>query len=189
MSRREEDQHETEMHETKMPEEEMQEDEPVRMYSLEELDELTDEVRREEDLKAIDTAHTDGSTTNPHQAQEQGLVYDPPSDPPVIPSDDLQGAEIATGFASSMEEANADVRDLPPRVDNQDLDLEEDIRVALRNNSETTHLSDVDVTVRNGVAYLRGTVFSDDDIAIVHYIVRDLEGVRDVRNELEVDVG
>ncbi len=141
---------------------------------------------KQQDLQAIDTAHTDGSTTDPHQAQEQGLVYDPPSDPPVLPSDDLQGAEIATGFASSMEASDPGVVDLPDRVDNQDLDLEEDIRMALRFNSETSHLTDVEVMVRNGMAYLSGTVVSEDDIAIVQYLVRDLEGVRDVHNDLRI---
>jgi hypothetical protein len=154
------------------------------IYSYEELEEVTDDLRKERDLKAIDTAHTDGSTTDPHQAQEQGLVYDPPSDPPVLPSDDPQGAEVAAGFASSMEASNPDVLDLPDRVDNQDLDLEENIQTALRNNSETSHLTDISVTVRNGIAHLNGHVVSEDDIAIVHYLVRDLDGVQDVRNNL-----
>ena len=55
---------------------------------------------------------------------------------------------VATGFAPSMEEANPDVRVLPDRVDNQDLDLEDDIRTVLRNNSETGHLADVQVARR-----------------------------------------
>lgn len=156
-------------------------------YSLEALDEAAEELRREwEAGEMVDTAHTDGSTSNPHQAQEQGLVYDPPSDPPVLPSDDPQGASVATGFASSMEAANPDVRVLPDRVDNQDLDLEGDIRTVLRNNSETGHLTDVQVRVENGAVLLFGTVLSEEDIAIVQYMVRDLEGVRSVRNELQV---
>lgn len=162
------------------------EEDPILTYSLEELDEVTDELRKEQDLQAIDTAHTDGSTTDPHQAQEQGLVYNSPSDPPVLPSNDPQGAEVAAGFASSMEASNPDVVDLPDRVDNQDLDLEEDIRTALQLNSETANLTNVRARVREGVAYLRGTVTSQDDIAIVHYLVRDLDGVRDVRNHLAV---
>ena len=83
-----------------------------------------------------------------------------------------------------MEASNPDVLDLPDRVDNQDLDLEEDIQTALRNNSETGHLTDISVTVRSGIAYLNGHVVSEDDVAIVHYLVRDLDGVQDVRNNL-----
>lgn len=162
------------------------EEQSIETYSIEALYELADILRKEQDIEAINTAHTDGSTTNPHQAQEQGLVYDPPTDPPVLPSDDRQGAEIAVGFASSMEEIDPGVTDLPERVDNQDLDLEQDIRIALKNNSETAHLSDVEVSVQNGVARLYGSVFSEDDIAIVHYFLRDLKGVREVRSRLQV---
>ncbi|MFZ1754938.1 MAG: BON domain-containing protein [Caldilineaceae bacterium] len=154
------------------------------IYSIEALEELKEELRVERDLKAIDTAHTDGSTTNPHQAQEQGLVYNPPSDPPVLPSDDPQGARIAAGFADSMEAIDPNAVDLPERVDNQDLDLEEDILTALQNNSETAHLSDVTAEVNNGVAFLRGTVPSADDIPRVDDIVSRLEGIYEVRNQL-----
>jgi osmotically-inducible protein OsmY len=53
-------------------------------------------------------------------------------------------------------------------------------------NSETTHLDDVRVYVRDGVAYLRGTVLVEDDISIVEEFVRDLDLVEDIENELEV---
>lgn len=161
-------------------------DESISVYSLEAGYAAANEQRNTTGTEAIDTAHTDGSTSDPHQAQEQGLVYDPPSDPPVVPSDDLQGAEIAAGFASSMEETNPDVMVLPDRVDNQDLDLESDIKTALHYNSETSHLQNIEVTVREGIAHLAGTVVSEDDIAIVDYLVRDLTGIRDVRNDLQV---
>ncbi len=168
------------------PEEEAPQEE-IEEVSLEELEELANARRRARDADDLyDTAHTDGSTTNPYLAQQQGLVYDPPSDPPVLPSDDPEGIEIAAGFASSMEETNPDVEDLPRRVDNQDLDLEEDIYTVLHNNSETGHLHHVKAVVRNGIVHLYGTVFSNEDIAIVEYMVRDLEGVADVRNELSV---
>lgn len=168
-------------------EEDQPQEAPIEEYSLEELDELTDELKAKQDAEGlVDTAHTDGSTANPQLAQEQGLVYEPPSDPPVLPSDDPQGAEIAAGYASSMEEANPDVEDLPPRVDNQDLDLEEDIATVLRNNSETGHLDDIEITVTNGIAWLRGTVTSREDIAIVQRIVGDVQGVVAVENDLEL---
>jgi hypothetical protein len=162
--------------------------EPFEEVSLEELEEQEYEARLALDADGlVDTAHTDGSTTNPQEAVEQGLVYTPPEDPPVVPSDDLQGVEIAAGFASSMEESNLDVSDLPDHVDNQDLDLEEDIATALRYNSETTNLTNIRLSVRDGIVFLAGTVESDDDIAVVDYLVRDIEGVRDVRNNLEVE--
>jgi len=161
---------------------------PIEEVSLEELEEREYMARLAADADGIiDTAHTDGSTTNPQEAQEQGLVYTPPDDPPVIPSDDLQGIEIAAGFASSMEEANLDVERLPARVDNQDLDLEDDIATALRFNSETSHLTGIRHAVREGIVFLAGTVESDDDIAVVDYLIRDIDGVVDVRNNLEVE--
>jgi len=155
--------------------------------SLEELEARTEELKREQDARAlIDTQHTDGSTTNPVEAQKQGLVYTPPHDPPVVPSDDLQNAEVGAGFATSMEASNPDVERLPDRVDNNDLDLEEDIQTALRLNSETTHLDKVTVQVHNGVATLQGTTVSREDIAIVDQMIRDLDGVVDVVNHLQV---
>lgn len=163
-------------------------DPPVEEVSFEDLMELQEEWSGEDTTwgDLIDTQHTDGSTTNPQHAQDQGLVYIPPDDPPVVPSDDLQGVEIAAGFAQSMEDADLDVLDLPDRVDDNDADLEEDVRMALRYNSETQHLNDVRAYVRNGIVYLRGTVVSEDDITIVDELVRDLDSVVDVDNQLEV---
>jgi hypothetical protein len=161
-------------------------DPPVVEVSFEEILELQEELEGDDTLgDMIDTAHTDGSTENVQMAMDQGLVYSPPMDPPVIPSDDLQGVEMAAGFASSIEDDELDVDDLPESVDEIDSDVEADIRKALRFNSETTHLDDVRVYVRNGVAYLRGTVIDEDDISLVEEFVRDLDAVDDIRNELE----
>jgi hypothetical protein len=154
--------------------------------SFEELLELQEELEGDDTLgDMIDTAHTDGSTDNVQMAMDQGLVYSPPTDPPVIPSDDLQGIEMAAGFASNIEDDEIDIEDLPESVDEIDADIEADIRKALRFNSETTHLDNVRIYVRNGVAYLRGTVVDEDDIGLVEDFVRDLDAVDDVRNELD----
>jgi hypothetical protein len=162
-------------------------DAPEVEVSYEELEEiLAEQVEDTMTGNPIDTQHTDGSTDDPYVAQDQGLVYTPPSDPPVLPSDDWQGAEIAAGFATSMEESDPDVEDLPDRVDNQDSDLAEDVATSLRYNSETSHLHHIRILVRNGIVRLRGTVFSNEDLAIVEEQVRDLAGVIDVQNELEV---
>jgi hypothetical protein len=161
-------------------------DAPTEEISLDELEELLGPGRDLAMEDIVDTQHGDGHTYNPHLAQDQGLVYTPPDDPPVLPSGDGQGARVAAGFSQSMEESNPDVVDLPARVDNNDLDLEEDIYVALQNNSETSHLADLHVRVRNGIAYIRGLVESEDDIARVADVVAYLDGVRDVITELEV---
>ena len=160
---------------------------PVVEVSFEEILELQEELEGDDSLgDMIDTAHTDGSTNNVQMAMDQGLVYTPPYDPPVIPSDDLQGAEIAAGFASSIEEDGIEVEDLPDLDDDNDAEVEEDLRRALQVNSETTHLDDVRIYIRDGIAYLRGTVLDDEDLSLVEEFIRDLDVVDDIRNELEV---
>jgi hypothetical protein len=129
----------------------------------------------------------DQITTNPLEAVEEGYPYTPPTDPPVLPSDDLEGAEIAVGFASSTEESSPDEEILPARVERGDLELERHVYTVLRNNSETQNLTDIRVSVRDGVVFIQGTVQSDDDIAIVDDIVNDLDGVIEVRNYLRLE--
>jgi hypothetical protein len=163
-------------------------DAPVVEISFEEIMELQDELDGEDALAGdlVDTAHTDGSTDNVHLAMDQGLVYTPPMDPPVVPSDDLQNVEIAAGFASSIED-EPEIANLPERVDDNDTDAEDDINRALRYNAETMHLDDVRVYVRDGVAYVRGSVMDDDDVAAVDELIRDLDIVDDIHIELDVE--
>jgi hypothetical protein len=132
------------------------------------------------------TKHREGHTYDPHQAWEQGLTYTPPTDPPTLPSDDEpQGVEIATGFAPSMESSDPDVERMPSEVDNSDLDLRDDVVLALRNNSETANLERIKVQVDGGVVNLLGVVPTEDDIGRAHNIVRELDGVVAVRNNLQ----
>jgi hypothetical protein len=164
-------------------------DAPVVEISFEEIMELQDELDDGDDVlmgDLVDTAHTDGSTDNVHLAMDQGLVYTPPMDPPVVPSDDLQNVEIAAGFASSIED-EPEIANLPDRVDDNDTDAEDDINRALRYNAETMHLDDVRVYVRDGVAFVRGSVMDDDDVAAVDELIRDLDIVDDIRIELDVE--
>ena len=149
-----------------------------------------DDVDFQEDLtseRAFDTKQSEGHTFDPWKAEDQGLTYTPPSDPPVVPSeDDPQGAEVAAGFAPSMEASGPDVEDVPGRVEDRNLDLEEDIYEALRYNSETRHLQDIRVYVHNGIVSLFGTVPSDGDLAQVYNVVGDLGGVIRIHNEIQV---
>ena len=144
----------------------------------------------EEDLATgtlVDTQHGQGHTYNPEEAWEQGLTYTPPDDPPILPSTDPQGVEIAAGFAPSMIESNPDEEELPTEVDNNDLDLEDNIYLILRNTSETTDLADqINISVVDGIVTLEGTVPSDADIALVDEIVSKVAGVVDIENLLEV---
>ncbi|HBY94589.1 MAG: BON domain-containing protein [Ardenticatenaceae bacterium] len=149
-----------------------------------------DDAEVERDLATeeyYDTQHGDGHTYNPIQAQQQGLTYTPPDDAPVLPSEDLQDAEIAAGYSPSMEASSPDAESLPLAVDNNDLDLQDDVYTALRNNSETATLNNVSVRVDDGIVTLLGTVPGDDDIARVFDIVSDLDGVIEVRNRLTIE--
>ena len=165
-------------------------DEPIIEVSLEEMYE--EEINNPDaDLaieELIDTQHTSGSTYDPYAAEDQGLVYTPPDDPPIIPSDNPMRVEMGIGFAQSMEESNPDIEELPANVDNNDLDLEDNIVTALRYNSETTTISDeVRVRVRRGVVRLYGTVADLQDVDLVEDVVRNMDGVVDVIYHLEVE--
>lgn len=134
----------------------------------------------------VDDELSQGQTNVPSEAIEDGLSYSPPSDPAVMPSEEPDSAEVGTGFAPSMEESGPDVDELPPHVDNNDLELEEDVYVALRNNSETAHLDNIDVRVADAVVYLRGSVPEQDDLGQGYAIVSELEGVREVVSRVEI---
>lgn len=154
------------------------------LISIEEEDVDVEEELAQEEI--FDTQKGEGHTYNPQQAADQGLTYTPPSDPATVPSDDLQGAEVAAGFAPSMEDSDPDQERLPDRIDDQDLDLQEDVYQALRYNSETAHLSDTRVLVREGVVSLFGTVPSEDDLGRIYSVVSELDGVVRVVNHLQV---
>jgi hypothetical protein len=168
-------------------EDEFPPDSDERLEGFEEED-----VDLEEDLageEEYDTQHGEGHTFDPYEADDQGLTYTPPTDPPIMLVDeDATGVEIAAGFAQSMEDIDPSVEDLPAEVDNNDLDLQQDIEEALRYNSETMHLDNVHVEVSDGVVTLTGTVPTMDDLGFVYEIVYDMDGVVEVRNDLETEV-
>lgn len=157
--------------------------------SLEELEE--DLIAREQEAEfdedgRVDTAHSDGTAYYPLKAQQQGLVYIPPDDPPVLPSDDLQGIEIAAGFAKDVELDDSRGEVPPDHVAGGDWDLQARITDMLRKSSLTNYLPDIRVRVRDGVVYLSGRVETLDDIDVVCSLIQDIDGVEDVEEELEV---
>lgn len=165
---------------------------PFIEVSLEEMEEENELRRREAELEIdgpIDTQHGDGSAYYAYEAIKQGLVYTPPDDPPVIPGNGFQDAEMAAGFGQSMEEED-DPRgeEMPAQFANSDYDLEEKINAALRKNSETSTFTDIQVDVEDGVVYLSGQVETLDDVDILVTVIRDLDGVVDVEENLEVEL-
>jgi osmotically-inducible protein OsmY len=61
------------------------------------------------------------------------------------------------------------------KIDN--LISEEDIYLALRMNSKTSHLNNIKVYVKQGVVTLLGQTSCEDDIVQVYDLVRDLDGI------------
>lgn len=138
--------------------------------------------------EAFGTQHSDGHTYNPHLASEQGLTYTPPYDPPVLPSDNLQGAKVNAGFAPTIEMAGLNARKYPQQVEKSDLDLQQDILLALRAKAQTANMADqIAVHVSDGIVTLFGRVQIFEDIGRVADIVYEIKGVRDVLNQLELD--
>ena len=163
-------------------------DTPTEEVSLEELEEIEAGLQRDlESDQIYDTQHTDGSTTNPEQAEEQGLVYIPPDDPPVIPSDDLQGVEIAAGFDDSLYGEDPRAEELPAQLWGNDEELEELVMTVLKHNSETSTMTDIRVAAQDGVVHLYGVVATDEEAAIVDQLVRDLDEVGEVVNHLDTE--
>lgn len=126
-----------------------------------------------------------GETDIPYVAEEEGLTYVPPTDPPVVPSDDPQGADIAAGTATSAlddgyTEGSAAIGD--------ESDLTNRIREALRADAATSTLADqVVIGAVGSTVVIRGTVDSLDDGDALVDVASRVEGVVDVRDETEVD--
>ncbi len=165
---------------------------PTEDLSLEALEEHFGARRREEELDEdgpVDTQHSDGSAYDVHAAQRQGLVYTPPDDPPILPSRDPQGVEIAAGFGRALEEVDDPLaEDLPDRFAGSDEHLAEQIRTALRINGETAQHEDIEVEVVDGVVYLSGKVETLDDVDNILSVVRNVSGVVDIEEGLLVDL-
>jgi osmotically-inducible protein OsmY len=66
-----------------------------------------------------------------------------------------------------------------------DDEIAENVLNAIRNDAYTTDL-DIDVTVENGIVYLRGRVNSLDDVEQAEEVAGSVEGVVDVEEELEI---
>lgn len=157
--------------------------------SLEALEERLAEEEREAEFDEdgpVDTQHGDGTAYYPLKAQQQGLVYIPPDDPPILPSDDPQGIEIAAGFAKESQFEDPRGEYVPERLAGGDWDLQARIESVLHKSSLTNQMGDVRVQVADGIAYLSGKVETLDDIDVVCSVVQEIDGVVDVEEELIV---
>jgi hypothetical protein len=124
------------------------------------LDELTDEELRE------------GETTDPIEATEEGEVWLPPTDPPVVPvTDDPDGIEVPGSGEPDEAEGS----------------LNAEIREALRSDASTSALADrLEIAVVGSTAVIRGVVDGIEDTDAIVEVVSSVEGIDEVRDETEV---
>jgi hypothetical protein len=111
-----------------------------------------------------------GETDDPLVAIEEGQTWVPPSDPPIVSSDDPQGVESPGGEAIAAEgEINARIRE------------------ELRADAATTALADrLEIAVVGSTAILRGTVDGLEDGDALVEVASRVDGIDDVRDETEV---
>jgi osmotically-inducible protein OsmY len=110
-------------------------------------------------------------------------VFFPPTDP-VMTVDDQNEVQVLGGFApTSMDEIEVEPSALDGRPGDEA--IADAIRRELREDALTTDLT-IRVTVRDGVAHLRGSVPSLDDAESAEEVAGRVPGVREVIEELDV---
>jgi hypothetical protein len=113
-----------------------------------------------------------GETDIAYVASEEGLTYVPPTDPPVVPSDDPQGIDVAGSDDGDSVESDLTAR----------------IREALLADAATSTLADrVIIGTRGSTVVLRGRVDTIDDGDALADVASRVEGVDEVRDETEVE--
>jgi hypothetical protein len=114
------------------------------------------------------------------------VPYFPPTDPVVRPSDDPEGLEVVGGFApTAMDDPETETGVFP----NTDDDLAEAVRRELIVDAATADLAGrIRVFARNGVVVLRGAVETLADAEEVEAVAGRVEGVVEVREELDVAI-
>jgi hypothetical protein len=111
-----------------------------------------------------------GETDDPLVAIEEGQTYVPPSDPPVVASDDPQGSEVPAADGTDAEG-----------------DMNARIRSELRSDAATSGLADrLEIAVIGSTAILRGRVDGIEDSDALAEVAGRVEGIEDVRDETEV---
>ena len=128
-----------------------------------------------------------GETDDVMEAIEEGMTYVPPIDPPVVPSSNLEGVDVAAGFSLSADdpdgEPGLDLNDADRFFERGD-DMTAMVRQALRADALTTHLADrLLIATVNGAVIVRGTVDDLEDTDNIVAVISDLPGVESVRDE------
>ena len=111
-----------------------------------------------------------GETSDVLVAIEEGQTWVPPSDPPMVPSDDPGGIDTPRGGGVGAEgDVNARIRD------------------ELRADASTTGLADrLEIAVVGSTAIIRGQVDGIEDTDAILEVASRVDGITDVRDETEV---
>jgi BON domain-containing protein len=126
-------------------------------------------------------------TFDPDIASEEGVPWVPPVDPVVVPDKrDPEGLRVAAGIATSALDEPYDVDHHGEPLPAED-EMTDRVREALRDDAQTTaYADDLEIDTESGVVTLRGTVADMDDLEAVLAVAAVVEGVTEVRDELEV---
>lgn len=125
-------------------------------------------------------------TTDPNVAAEEGIVWVPPIDPPVVPSGGPEGAEVAAGFAASALDEPYDADHHGEVVPVED-EMTDRVREAIRADSATTQYADtIGIETDGDRVILRGLVddLEDDDNLVA--VASTVTGVGEVVDRLQV---
>ncbi|HEX8940671.1 MAG TPA: BON domain-containing protein [Candidatus Limnocylindrales bacterium] len=128
----------------------------------------------------------EGETDDPNIAAEEGLTYVPPTDPPVVPADVPEGAEVAAGMGSTALDEPYDA-DHHAELLSSDDEVTARVREALRADAATSPYADrIAIDTEGGVVTLRGTVEDIDDTDELAAVAAAVSGVSEVRDEFRV---
>jgi hypothetical protein len=157
-------------------------------YSIPDPAYARDEAAVLETLESLELDELrEGETDDPGVAAEEGLVYVPPIDPPVIADPEAEdgivpGAGIGVSAESEPYDDSHRGIDLDPE---SELNLR--IREALRADSQTSVLEDrLIIGTRGSVAVIRGVVDDVDDSDAIIEVVSRVKGITDVIDETEL---
>lgn len=125
-------------------------------------------------------------TNDVMDAVEEGFVYVPPIDPPTVPSDDLQDADIASGFGASALDEPYDAAHHSSFLPEDD-EVTARVYEALHADSATTSYADeIDIETRGSVVVLRGVVSDLIDSDNLVAVASRVQGVTEVIDLLKV---
>lgn len=127
-----------------------------------------------------------GETDNPDVAAEEGLTYVPPTDPPVVPSDDPEGIQVAAGFGATALDEPYDMEHPSESISDED-EMSARVREALRADAATSRYADsVAIGTSGTVVALRGVVDDLEDSDNLAAVASRVSGVTEVVDELEI---